>query len=906
MDPAVLDALSLRTNAELRYVSLIKLHKHNDNDTKPRSFYLCVGKHKLFFVNKKFDLSSIAPIELSHVDKVIEDSRGASDFVIMLGKDRPSELDEILYIECDQRSGLVDSLMIAISTDKMYTKSLVSAFPRYTHEMTKEKGKKPPALLPFIKYKSIEHGGYACFLLEKFEEQPNALSLCNTGCFADARDIKVQIEVSPPVPMTSLDKIGKSHVRFLAMDYKQKLTVGKLRYLLPVNTLYNKKMSPTDDPAQWTGWELHVIVEEDSGDREFFFCLLFRRSFIPPLLDCSQDVVVIFSYRQTVEKLNKIRVDPEQLNKANSLQRAMHRECRIAGDSLRVVGTVQEINRDIIKAKLDALKYGEDGYRYLQLQYGYVPKVNTLGREYIRSILRLLVQEDLLYNQELLEAPELKSCTSNMDPVDIRKEILNSAEGLEPVTATSVGVEVSETHTRTEGGVCEFMCVIRPTNTHTCEVSSANNMWEYRVSRYLSYCVDGGVLGTDFTLSTLCDAITNNKDSQNEIKLRDELMFLLHIRPLDLSKPHVKTPLLQAMSDASFTQTHTFNERVFAVFLEEDVLSKIDNRSASYMGDVLRVLLLSPNVTGGLKASVCRQALLEAQKASQRSPSSSEGGIDTTLFLRLIPPLLSIVRQGNSFLSTYALAALINISAASDSLKDQLASSGAAAVCVDQLASKEEDTTYYACVFLVNITRTASQRRLAVDAGVVGAVMDVLEANSNQVETKAKLLTQVSALIGQLSTDDHARTLLVCETDSLQLRHEAQLHLLSILQRAPRTPAYATLKAKVCFALRHLCRGCFRLKSVLGGPVLAVLLHDVTQFQSISPEFALQLVSLASSLADYRENSVILAQNQIEKKLEQLVAHAEVHMTSSLLSLRESATSLTAMVARHTKEEFFV
>ena len=56
------------------------------------------------------------------------------------------------------------------------------------------------------------------------------------------------------------------------------------------------------------------------------------------------------------------------------------------------------------------------------------------------------------------------------------------------------------------------------------------HIWNAKVSRYLAYCVDGGVLCSQFTLRTFVKMIESVRDAEDASKLREELRYLLHIR----------------------------------------------------------------------------------------------------------------------------------------------------------------------------------------------------------------------------------------------------------------------------------------------------------------------------------------------------------------------------------------
>jgi len=56
--------------------------------------------------------------------------------------------------------------------------------------------------------------------------------------------------------------------------------------------------------------------------------------------------------------------------------------------------------------------------------------------------------------------------------------------------------------------------------------------WSAKVARYLAYLVNGGLLQSKFTLNTLLRQL-GNMDSTNEEIIKNEILYLLHVRKKD-------------------------------------------------------------------------------------------------------------------------------------------------------------------------------------------------------------------------------------------------------------------------------------------------------------------------------------------------------------------------------------
>ena len=65
-----------------------------------------------------------------------------------------------------------------------------------------------------------------------------------------------------------------------------------------------------------------------------------------------------------------------------------------------------------------------------------------------------------------------------------------------------------------------------PINSKIVEISATR--WAFKISKYLSYCVDGG-LGIDFYLEKIIKNI-NNLKKENKGLIVDELMYMLFLQ----------------------------------------------------------------------------------------------------------------------------------------------------------------------------------------------------------------------------------------------------------------------------------------------------------------------------------------------------------------------------------------
>lgn len=96
---SVLMALSHLVGSELNYVCLVA--QKNDE------YYLCLGRHQLFFLN--CNLSEInAEIYYAHVEQVIQDENKVYMIQLNLTEGRPENVPQKLVIKTGNRKALME------------------------------------------------------------------------------------------------------------------------------------------------------------------------------------------------------------------------------------------------------------------------------------------------------------------------------------------------------------------------------------------------------------------------------------------------------------------------------------------------------------------------------------------------------------------------------------------------------------------------------------------------------------------------------------------------------------------------------------------------------------------------------------------------------------------------------
>jgi len=785
--------------------------------------YLCIGKHFIFFVSKEMD-RFVEGRQLSylHIEKAVSDSSSRRIFLLELVYNRDSswENGNRIVVLSQHREALLDRIGLCWQAEYMFRHYAVKKFPQAKANLMEkmdllmEKMEKINIdhlqVKPFKGYEEdFKHRGYSFFLRSGFKNN----SGLRNGTFTHDRGwevsynsqtvvvpggVETTVHVNDPQTISELERssTGADDLRTVAMGYKQALTDYLDQFYVLVNCSYMKRMNRMNDVASWDGWEFFIRSKEFA-----FACVLFRRMYIPPLCDTAQDLAVIL--RCPVHNMTQDTCE------------VILDECRFIADSLASTSDAKPY-RDIIQARLDTLQFNEEAYRWIEGQLNLTPvHRRPAAIKFVSSLIKILIGDGQFWDESLQEAEIFKDIPFLHDPLLVPGEMLSDAEGL-------LGSAEDGHSTRDE----------------------RRNAWYWRIARYLSHCVDGGIMNDRFNLGHLVQAVGKGSPETDRI-LRQVVEFLLHVVPRNdwtRSFNSARLPWLQLLQDPEEFSKYSFNERMMRLLLTENYIANewkkkatSGNAGASYE-KLLASLLISENIGLGLRTLICRQIL---ESTSTRDPSAGE---DRQAHV-FVPALLKAMQGGNLSLSSCATAALVNLSCDKASTKTLLVSHGCIKILIKQLRMKDEDLTLYTLYLLVNLTKLPHHRSIVCRQGGVPVLVDIL-TSSYQNLRKEKTLSEICSVVGQLCNDEETRSLF---SDDFPV----VLCLLWVYDAAqPNTK----LKAKVLFALRQLCLvGQNKIK--VGQHAIPRLLEELSMAAPSKVECAMNSVLLLTMLASVSTNA---------------------------------------------------
>lgn len=790
-DPKVLKALQHKTDVregcELKYFALVRFRIVKRSTLlsvmrgKQNTAFMAVGKKGVFFVRvnmKKLCHGGLLTYE--HFEKVLEDTDSREHFMLQLGSTRPPECPWQIFVESENRATLIHHIAVCFVTDAMLRLGQLLPFPKYNASL--QEGAAPACVLPFQDHRHIQFGDYGLFLHSKYKDVPNAVAQSSTGEYKSSDDVTVSLHIYDPVPLAHLDALGREHIRWIALEYKQALTLHHKTMTLR-NNMYLKKMNLSNDAAAWLCWEILLKAPDYTS-----MVVLLRRQYVPPMMDTVQDIAITFRRPTSSKSEKQNEAHGDEFNHATM---ELMREAHLAADTMGPRAQSMKLYPDIIQAKLDALLFDEDAYAWIRSRLKLRPDgeahIERYAHIFLKGILRIFRDENALAHPELWEELDQKVlllCRNapaqyDLDPLYVcMQELEVPVEGLKPIPKAKKGA---------------------PEET---ERAMQINAWKSRVSRYLAWCVDGGLLGAKFTMHDIVQHMPSISKLAEQ-KLNKILAFLLHVRPKDLSEPwDPMQSIVYALTGMSAVEC-TFNDRVMQVLLELGYVQRLYDPKAAARGlmskdcaDVMLQLLQSDGASINLKSSICRQII--ASKDAQQGPI-------------LCPGLLTLMRSGGLFLATYASAALVNLSQAKESVKNQLMKSGIADICLKQLKSKDDDLILYTLMLLVHLTKLVHHREIFLQVGIVPVIHEMLNNCYKETHVKKRILTELCSVIGQMCNDDDTRARFSEE------RHEICKVLLELLDNANlihKDPW--KLKSKILFAMKQLCVGSSDMKMKFG------------------------------------------------------------------------------------------
>lgn len=635
--------------------------------------------------------------------------------------------DKRAWVTALTRSQLgIDEILLG---NKMPSKDMLKLLPEFWQggmsDVTFDFTDEPRGLTKFVQDK------YAFFCRQNFKQDPRMPNRYydSQGSLQYMRKGYFYVHVKEPkqlnAPNMSLGQIVDSVIETQILNHvKSYQRVGAPKE-------YYKKMNLTGDSASWEAWEVQLRAgspcnlksnADDLVSNREIGIIAVRRKYIPPVMDTSQVIVLIFYGQKEKWDLHRVFMD--------NVERIV--------DSLTATTICNLPDRLVIQTKADALLLDEDGYSWFHKRLNIQPESIYKAKQFCLVILQLLgstgLADSLEYAmQELRENVEVPPTLE--DPFVIAVRLEKASNGL-PSDAPPL----------------RFL------------------EWKCRVWRFLAYCVDGGLAPKSLNIKTLVynhGALVGYKRQQNLLGMLIETLLYLrapgseHQNGISL-KAKLENPRLMA--------NFTFNERVMIQLLEQGYIRKqlsVTDDHSQYPRFLIRLMRRSPHPLEirhvQVRYTVCkelvRMSMDQANKSSQKSLAlrqhlrNSENAGDVAVNM-LVPMISRLLYENDENLQVLAVCALVNYTHNNTPMKNMVMACGAVKKVSTFLNSHNEDLVRHSCALIRNCTKTVQYRQTIASYGVIHKLFDLLkESDLPPAFRPLPILVQAIAIIGQLAHD---------------------------------------------------------------------------------------------------------------------------------------------------------
>jgi len=842
-DTQVLSAIGMKIGGECRYFELVNLVC---GDFRKKCF-VCVGKHSLYFLRQDLNgpVHEGADVFYSFIAKVVQDENSDQHCMLTLTDLLPGWTSDRIFVKTENREMFLRHLRCNWQTDHMWRLGRVINFPLTLHQITKD-AKFDHYVLPYVGHRWTKFQGYRFMMPESFRDQPNSVQDSETGEYINDKGVSLVVHVHEAFSLDQLTSIGRDNIRWVANDYKVQLCSEETHFYVLKNAHRYKRMNLAADIATWYGWE--IIIRTRAAT---ILCIVLRRQYIPPVCHSAQDIAVLLRCP-----------DEEWQNAELELQMAAYRTAdTLCSDAMNV-----SVYRDMIQAKLDALRFDEEGLEWIASHLKLKSCWEKEAKMFVRTLWKLLCDDKVgkHFTNDLLDA-EPHHVLVDAEPTDEWQHldyIPDFAEFIEDMKTRGEGVPSFES-TETQATAMSEEAKQR-----------VQMQWLSRVARYFAWAVDGGLLGARFNLDLLIEGLAAMTEESNK-KGMTAFLFMLHLRPRDMSKNFTEVSMMHQMKENNLSQW-MFNDRVMLAVLSTDFLKKQIGKGRE--ADFFKCLgnLLESSCGTNLKAYVCRLFMELRGQAPIPGQRNTEDGSSNLI---VVPALLSLLRSESIFLATYASAALVNLSNGNQSVKMVLMAHNMASLAVKSIEAKDDELGYYTLMLMVNLTKEPHSRQVIASAGLIPMLYDILTSSYHQVRpavppeggaakaalgsiAKERLLTQAAIVIGQFCNDDGSREQFI---DMYPHTVKCMMYIFTTAQLG------GTLSNKVMFALKQLCAGNNAQKNQIGSHAIPHLVEGLGDKEvEKTPEFVYQSLLLMTMLSGLPTNCELMAKSGAVEILREL------------------------------------
>ncbi|EAR83397.2 hypothetical protein TTHERM_00938850 (macronuclear) [Tetrahymena thermophila SB210] len=677
-----------------------------------KDYYICVGENCFYFIDEFFDKVR-GKSEYNNLLRIIVDQKIETILQIHFKESKDQNMPLKMNLICYDRKNLIYYLNYAWKTYQMYYSLEVKDLPIYQQDIKfQNKANKKTIGPPEFMFQQKDDG--VKFTINNYVFQLNAqFKNIQTGIYeykAAPLDYQLFIQVTNPLPLHTIQKMGVySYLDQYALKYIDQIVAeyGIQKYYIEYSNPYIRRHNLTEDKSQWKGWEISIVTNQ-SKIRQVNVIIL-RRSFLPPLLENFNDIIIVlFSNSAAYNKKGKI-------------------EARQIADSIYPFNMVLPIYSLLIQDKCNSLSLQEINYEFLLSHdpplYPNAIYYSFLVIKYIHNKLsnsvsqqkRLKIKEDQIISRmtrlHVFNASDNLNKFKSLQFNSIQQLILYIQDEIakqfdfqdqDNQNILEQQDQVIEDFRQNRNNVSGNFDVERNSvnmlSKQMQKFSFDSYNWKKKVSRFITFCVDGGIFGDRFSL---VDVIEGISDSQCKRDCQDLLEYCLFMFSEDGQLNY--TGITKSV-EKSIQNLNNFNERVmiqliknhyfYNYYVEQDV-------SQSNIYQQLMIYFLMEHNSIELKKAVCYHIIDKLNKKSEDQAIPSQAG---QILNELVAPLIYLYsKSDDTNLQLYSCITLQNILVQVSDSKQTMIQNNCIEIIYSKLESSNQKMVNYSLKFIYNL-----------------------------------------------------------------------------------------------------------------------------------------------------------------------------------------------------------
>ena len=770
----MLGALSAIVGTKVTFFSLVKSTIEELADGGRDSFYFCLTRHELIFLDRNLEVRHregkghggfLVGVPYHEITRVIVDRSIHDLFILTLRSPqsfdakctrngaKPTFPPEIV-IKCALRDQLVSELAVNCRTAFLYkngtlpSKQLV-VYGDIDWADAHEDGKVGEFVLPPDSGKRHSVNGYFFFLPGDFVQhgpmdygQRHAVYVSAPTGMQDAdrnRNASMEFQCYKPHTVGVHSPSGVMSVKQLAENcMRERVSQVKDYRIIGPGRRYQKKMNLTGDPACWDCWAIHFRTFEPASDRDPASLLIsFRdiaimaveRRYIPPVMENAQRILLV-------------HYGPR--NSFTDRSDDFLRSIESITDSVSPEINSFDFDRLMVQTKADALLLDATAYSWFATSLRVHPRAVRNAKLFCKSLLIMLQNANLKFSAKSV-FPELRLGDEQDDPFEYAVRMEDDHYGIFGEGDESLIIE-----------------------------------WKRRVWGYLAYCVDGGLLPGVLSIDDLVyQYLVLSHDKVARSKLAQVLETLLYFE--SRGRAYENIPLLQKVADERTVSNFSFNREVFTKLLDAGYFGTVlgaMGESTEYPRFLMR-MIRSCNLSGkgqleAGESKVLYAILKKMVKTSMgfMDNNQSDGVIfDENAVSIIIPAIVDVLNVNDENLKVLAIVSLVNFTRSNPPIKSLVASGGALRSVIRFLSSRHQDLLRHSCSLLSNCTKKSEQYRQSVASyGAIPLLLNLAERSRYPpYYYSSPVLIQAIAVLGNLAMEERLRQKI---TDALGMEVE--------------------------------------------------------------------------------------------------------------------------------------